>query len=602
MMDMAVSFIAIFAAAFMLMVMFAVVALIAIVAKRPGIAAVVGLVLLLGIGTLFGSLFMVRSYSHHQVHDGDSTLTTQFSDAHSSIHGIHGGRDLQLNVDFSLVKLLMVGAVVVGIAVALTSKGKHGAPGQRRSNWWPALLLVPLIVLSVLIGGSFVRYRAFAPSVVVPHDHSHLELRHGPHGPFQIASDNVARAHSQAAEQLERETNRRVAATNRARAEELRAETMYQAAALNEQLRKQIATMDIDRLIEIFQAPKIKLSTSTKEALAPVLAAAGGVPTPPVAAIAMAAAAIGEKSQDKVEAESNDKPTGAAVENATAAQDEGTNQSAVGDAAVAEVELPNAEENATEDPAAAPPDSENEREKDEDVVDAPKESSALAEEPPPALTPLPEWADDEPGPYMPNAWREIIVTDEYASKDECRRASDVYLLMKTADRVGSFAQHPLYETNRPPLTFERGLIMADGHIIFDSQNPGYSSDGRLRLLDRMGIGIEHVRRSTVHGQHVASRMSPRTFGTMYKQYTQVVFTPEFDNELRRAWNNCRRLERFEMVGGGAASVLGLLGLVFGLLKVDTWTKGYYTKRLFIGVPAVIIGGFAFLMLIAIVFE
>ena len=28
---------------------------------------------------------------------------------------------------------------------------------------------------------------------------------------------------------------------------------------------------------------------------------------------------------------------------------------------------------------------------------------------------------------------------------------------------------------------------------------------------------------------------------------------------------------------------------YGLLKVDTWTKGYYTKRLFLGVPAAIIG-------------
>ena len=49
-----------------------------------------------------------------------------------------------------------------------------------------------------------------------------------------------------------------------------------------------------------------------------------------------------------------------------------------------------------------------------------------------------------------------------------------------------------------------------------------------------------------------------------------------------------------MVGAGAGSVLGLIGLVFGLLKVDTWTKGYYTKRLFLGVPAAIIGLLALL--------
>jgi hypothetical protein len=49
-----------------------------------------------------------------------------------------------------------------------------------------------------------------------------------------------------------------------------------------------------------------------------------------------------------------------------------------------------------------------------------------------------------------------------------------------------------------------------------------------------------------------------------------------------------------VVGAGAGSILGLLGLIYGLLKVDTWTRGYYTKRLFLGVPAAIIGLLALL--------
>ena len=44
-----------------------------------------------------------------------------------------------------------------------------------------------------------------------------------------------------------------------------------------------------------------------------------------------------------------------------------------------------------------------------------------------------------------------------------------------------------------------------------------------------------------------------------------------------------------MVGMGAGSMFALLSLVFALLKVDTWTKGYYSKRLFLGVPLAIIG-------------
>jgi hypothetical protein len=44
-----------------------------------------------------------------------------------------------------------------------------------------------------------------------------------------------------------------------------------------------------------------------------------------------------------------------------------------------------------------------------------------------------------------------------------------------------------------------------------------------------------------------------------------------------------------MAAFGATLVVGGLALAYGLLKVDTWTRGYYSKRLFVGVPAAIIG-------------
>ncbi len=76
---------------------------------------------------------------------------------------------------------------------------------------------------------------------------------------------------------------------------------------------------------------------------------------------------------------------------------------------------------------------------------------------------------------------------------------------------------------------------------------------------------------------------------MKKLYTMLEFRPSVDTELLRRWDELRRQDRFSVVGAGAGSVLGLIGLAFGLLKVDTWTRGYYTKRLFFGVPAAIIG-------------
>ncbi len=110
----------------------------------------------------------------------------------------------------------------------------------------------------------------------------------------------------------------------------------------------------------------------------------------------------------------------------------------------------------------------------------------------------------------------------------------------------------------------------------------------------MGIGIDFIRREIARKEYVET--VERSVGPMKQLYVQVEFSPSIDQELRQRWDELRRQNRFAIVGAGAGSVLGLLGLVFGLLKVDTWTKGYYTKRLFFGVPAAIIGGFGLLVL------
>jgi hypothetical protein len=208
--------------------------------------------------------------------------------------------------------------------------------------------------------------------------------------------------------------------------------------------------------------------------------------------------------------------------------------------------------------------------------------------------PRPEWVTKHPG-RDGDAWQEVISTDEYATDAECRRATDIYLMLKTHERFQTLAGRPFVDTSLPSITFNKGQVLADGKIIYDDGNPESWSDGRLNELLKMGIGIDYIRREIVDKQHV--EQTERTFGPMYKMFTLVKFTPAVDAELRRNWAYVQRQDQFGMVGVGAASVLGLLGLIYGLLKVDTATKGYYTKRLFIGVPAAIIGGTALFSLL-----
>jgi hypothetical protein len=207
----------------------------------------------------------------------------------------------------------------------------------------------------------------------------------------------------------------------------------------------------------------------------------------------------------------------------------------------------------------------------------------------------PAWTD-EPPKRIGNVWREVVATDEYATSDECARAADVYLLLKTYEHFQQLWGMPHGDNTLPSLTFHGNAITTtDGRTIYtQSGNSGIWSDDRILTLQKMGVGIDFIRREVVPANREYYETVERSFGPMKKVYTMLEFTPSVDAELRRRWDELRREDRFAVVGAGAGSVLGLIGLVFGMLKVDTWTKGYYTKRLFLGVPAAIIGGLALL--------
>ena len=103
----------------------------------------------------------------------------------------------------------------------------------------------------------------------------------------------------------------------------------------------------------------------------------------------------------------------------------------------------------------------------------------------------------------------------------------------------------------------------------------------------MGVGIDYIRREIAKDEYVET--VERSFGPMKRLHTLVEFTPSVDRELRERWEAHEREERLMAVGGVGGLAVSAVGLAYGLLKIDTWTKGYYTKRLFLGVPAAIIG-------------
>jgi hypothetical protein len=229
-----------------------------------------------------------------------------------------------------------------------------------------------------------------------------------------------------------------------------------------------------------------------------------------------------------------------------------------------------------------------------------KETASTSDNPPTAAeakheksAARPAWVD-EPPKRTGNTRREVIATGPYASVDECYQAADIYLLLKTYQRLQEIVGLPLFRdgTNK---------VIADDNII--SRPNLFWSDSRIQLLISLGIGPDYLRQEIVakdpkdNDSREYIETVESSVGPMKKLYLQIEFTSAIDRELRRHWDSHARTQRFATVGVGAGSILGLLGLIFGLLKIDTWTKGYYTKRLFIGVPAAIIAGFLLLVIL-----
>jgi hypothetical protein len=196
--------------------------------------------------------------------------------------------------------------------------------------------------------------------------------------------------------------------------------------------------------------------------------------------------------------------------------------------------------------------------------------------------PRPDWVDDPPR-RVGNIWREVIAAGEYETIEECYRAADDQLCVATWEHVQQITGQ------------ERAIDRSNWDGEASSFKLTKVPFAKMALQQRMGVSIDYIRHEIAKQEYVGTAL--RSVGPMKTLYTLVEFSPSVDHELRLRWEAYERTERFAVVGGIAGVILGVVGLAFGLLKIDTWTKGYYTKRLFLGVPAVIIGLVALVVLL-----
>jgi hypothetical protein len=96
----------------------------------------------------------------------------------------------------------------------------------------------------------------------------------------------------------------------------------------------------------------------------------------------------------------------------------------------------------------------------------------------------------------------------------------------------------------------------------------------------LGIGPDYILREICRDEFTGTVDS--SVGEMKKVHVLLEFDENIDNYLVDAWLRHERQIRFASVSKVAALSLTGLAAIYGLLRFDTWSKGYYSRQLLVG--------------------
>lgn len=172
----------------------------------------------------------------------------------------------------------------------------------------------------------------------------------------------------------------------------------------------------------------------------------------------------------------------------------------------------------------------------------------------------PDWVDHPPK-RIGNVTRRVVASGPFSTVEECYAQLEALLQGAVRERVQTLL------ANRARLSM----------LAIDLDSFG---------VDSFDIGLKYIVREICQDEFTETVSA--SFGEMKRVHVLLEFNPAVDGYLLAEWQKTERRHRLGVVGQFAAAVLSLLLLVYGLLKFDSWTQGHYTKRLLVGLPAVII--------------
>ncbi len=172
----------------------------------------------------------------------------------------------------------------------------------------------------------------------------------------------------------------------------------------------------------------------------------------------------------------------------------------------------------------------------------------------------PDWAENPAAAAKGAGYVVVIESGPYSSFGECMNAERRQVVQTARGYIANHVQSDAFNT-------------ADGLL-------GMSTSD---LVQRFVLQRSLVRTET-------------TLQGMYTLYTLVKIDKRGGDHLVATTLTRQREQHFSRVGAGALSVLVVVAVAFGLLKADEATRGYYTKRLLIGVPILLVGCLVLLFL------
>jgi hypothetical protein len=101
-----------------------------------------------------------------------------------------------------------------------------------------------------------------------------------------------------------------------------------------------------------------------------------------------------------------------------------------------------------------------------------------------------------------------------------------------------------------------------------------------------------LRRRLIREGNMYEETVVRSVGTMHEAHAMLTIDAAFREDIQRRWTHVVTSMRLFRTGGIAIGILASLFVVFGYLRLDTVTRGYYSGRLRI------LGGLAILALMA----